>query len=520
MKAGLVAQTAVLAALTGIAASVSGRSTDGARGTGAPDGKLIYDKQCAVCHGPEGRGDGPAAYLLFPKPRNLTEGVFKIRSTPSGYPPTGADLLHTVSEGIPGSAMPAFAWLAEEERRAVVDYVRQLAGLAAEEESPVIEVPPEPPAMPEFLVWGKQVYDRMKCAECHGEEGYGDGPSARTLHDDWGYAAPPNNFRRGIFKGGGAPGDIYLRFTTGMDGTPMPSFEAVTTGEERWALAHYVRSLSGGRVARQPSTGTVIAGRIRGNVPGDPSDRRWNIAEPTRIPLMLLWQRQEATDEIAVRALHNGKEIALLLEWSDPDATGDFLRTEDFSDAAAVQLSPVPDPPLFAMGEAGAAVNIWYWRYDWQRDLDGFRDIEEAYPGMVADDHLFEGTRYPKSVRGPTHGPVMPAPSDDSLFLSGWAAGNPLSVPKRMSAVQDLIAEGFGTVRPRPGAEPTLAGRGVWFDGRWRVVFRRRLQPEPAEAVVLTPGSTAPIAFAVWDGAGGDRDGQKAVTTWYRLRLE
>ena len=44
-------------------------------------GQRLYDKQCAACHGSGGRGDGEAAYLLYPRPRDLVAGAFRLVST-------------------------------------------------------------------------------------------------------------------------------------------------------------------------------------------------------------------------------------------------------------------------------------------------------------------------------------------------------------------------------------------------------------------------------------------------------
>ena len=56
-------------------------------------GKTVYDDHCAECHGPAGRGDGPAAAFLAPRPRDFTSGKFKIRSTETGTLPTDDDLI-------------------------------------------------------------------------------------------------------------------------------------------------------------------------------------------------------------------------------------------------------------------------------------------------------------------------------------------------------------------------------------------------------------------------------------------
>src|SRR5262249_46634798 len=75
---------------------------------GASRGKQVYDKHCVECHGTDGKGDGPAAHLMIPRPRDFTRGRYKIRSTESGSPPTDDDLLRSVRQGLYASSMPAW----------------------------------------------------------------------------------------------------------------------------------------------------------------------------------------------------------------------------------------------------------------------------------------------------------------------------------------------------------------------------------------------------------------------------
>src|SRR5215831_11331448 len=89
-------------------------------------GRIVYEQHCAACHGPNGRGDGPAAVWLYPKPRHFNSGLFKIKSTPSGALPTDEDLFQTVTRGMPGSSMPSFSYLGEPERREAVQCVKYL----------------------------------------------------------------------------------------------------------------------------------------------------------------------------------------------------------------------------------------------------------------------------------------------------------------------------------------------------------------------------------------------------------
>ena len=74
----------------------------------AQDGVAIYRAKCATCHGEKGDGQGPASYLLYPRPRNFVVGSFRLRSTPSGKLPADADLVRTIARGIPGTSMPGW----------------------------------------------------------------------------------------------------------------------------------------------------------------------------------------------------------------------------------------------------------------------------------------------------------------------------------------------------------------------------------------------------------------------------
>src|SRR5437867_1477669 len=180
-------------------------------------GKLVYDQRCAACHGAKGQGDGSAAVWLYPKPRNFTSGLFKIKSTPSGSLPTDEDLFQTLTRGMPGSSMPSFTYLSEPQRRDAVQYAKHLAAYtdasgqrinffeeakAAGKLAPPIEVPPEPPVTVQALAEGQTWYNKLNCFTCHGLTGEGTGPSAPLLKDYWGFSLPPRDFNTGPFRGG------------------------------------------------------------------------------------------------------------------------------------------------------------------------------------------------------------------------------------------------------------------------------------------------------------------------------
>src|SRR2546429_4551216 len=108
----------------------------------------VYNHACAWCHGKDGRGDGPAAFsiakYLSPRPRDLTHGRFKLRSTPSGELPTDEDLLRTLEHGIPGY-MPSFRGLTAGERQLAVTALKRVYPPLANPAPPPRFLPQPPP---------------------------------------------------------------------------------------------------------------------------------------------------------------------------------------------------------------------------------------------------------------------------------------------------------------------------------------------------------------------------------------
>ncbi|HEV3416539.1 MAG TPA: cytochrome c [Pirellulales bacterium] len=93
--------------------------------TGSPKG--LFREHCVHCHGISGDGAGPTAAFLNPYPRDYREGWYKFKSTKREERPTTANLMRTLHEGIPGTAMPSFKLLPELDRDALVEYVRYLS---------------------------------------------------------------------------------------------------------------------------------------------------------------------------------------------------------------------------------------------------------------------------------------------------------------------------------------------------------------------------------------------------------
>lgn len=246
--------TAASAALVLLAGAVAGIAQSGVAQPGAAtpptDVKALYDTSCASCHGTDGRGNGPAADALNPKPRDFTRGTYKFRSTASGSLPSDGDLYRSIESGLPGTSM--LGWkgiLTEAQMRALVVYVKQFSPRFSTEQPSPVPASRAIASSAESIEKGRAAYEALACGACHGEAGTGADAVAGGLKDDWGHDVyAPHLTEPWTFRGGRSAADIYLRLTTGINGTPMPSFADTAKDDDLWHVANYVVSL-----ARKPA---------------------------------------------------------------------------------------------------------------------------------------------------------------------------------------------------------------------------------------------------------------------------
>lgn len=464
-------------------------------------GKAIYDERCWFCHGEEGDGEGPVGPYLWPRPRDFTMGSYKLRTTMSGELPLDEDLYRSISLGLAGSAMPAWeSVLSNEERWQVIAYIKSFAADLFEDEffdpyQAIAELGERPSGRAEDLIAaGERVYDENQCWECHGMLGRGDGSRVAELTDDWGYPIwPANLHERWKLKGGQTVEEIYLRFTTGLDGTPMPSFEATVTNEERWQLAYYIESLIPGD--GEPAASGIIRGRrVEGPLPDGPDASAWESASEVRVAMTgqatfaPRWQIPAVTD-VDVRVLFNDEDIALRLAWYDR-----------FADTASVDS-------LLALTEGYSADDTYPVLFpDGERVRGRFADAAEVmFPVHHQDDPVL-----PHFVYGNAGRPVD---------LWRWQAERQYG--SGGSAVVELRADGADEPPQVQGPDSQHAtGGGTWTDGRWSVVIRRPLRTEDTTGrVQLAVGQLVPVAFHVWDGANGETGLRMSLSSWIYLDL-
>ncbi len=193
-------------------------------------GAKTFARTCAACHGRRGQGDGSAAADLSPAPRDFTQGQYRFRTTPTGALPRPEDLEATIRAGLPGTAMPAFGdLLSPAELRDLVSFLYSLLP-PNRLEDPFPDAVPAPPAAAAAadggtIAQGRGLYLLLECWSCHGLDGTGRGRASATLQDETGRPIPPPDFRFSPLKRGREPEAIVRTLVTGLNGTPMPSYD-------------------------------------------------------------------------------------------------------------------------------------------------------------------------------------------------------------------------------------------------------------------------------------------------------
>ncbi len=499
------------------------------------EGKEVYEESCAHCHGIEGRGDGSAAENLLPRPRDFTRGLYKIRSTESGQLPTDQDLFDIITIGMPGSSMPGWETsLSANDRWEVVAYIKTFYDGFKESETPPRQISLEGkiPYSEDSVEIGKVLYTQFACFECHGNLGRGDGTSAPTLQDEWGFKSWPANLTQSWnYRGGNGIDDIYKRFIGGIAGSAMPMFEdpafgltieqskryneldskvEMTEAEEEeynqldekmgnayeildlmadgdateeqkqiydtamkafnvksWHLANYVKSLSPEKQPEPAIGKNVLRSQYTINELPEITDAAWESIESSYFPLVgqiIVEPRQfnPTIDSVNVKSFYNDTEVAFLFTWDDRTHNTEVEENEDigttFEDAIAIQF-PVKVPK-------------------------GPTD-EKPY--------FLWGGRKP-------------------VYLWQWKASD-------ADKVTELTAKGINNAEAQE-VQGDIQAKSEYTDGQYKLWVKRALKTDDKKDLQLESGVFVPIAFSAWDGANGDVDTKRVISSWYSFVLE
>ena len=487
-------------------------------------GKRVYFTKCVWCHGVDGGGDGPSADRLWPRPRNFNQGTFKIRHTASGeLPLPQMDLFQTVTHGLPGSAMPSWEGiLSEDQRRQVIAFVTSQLVKDRKFDDKDTEtftvlqldsLKPIPPSK-ESLEKGAQLVVDKKCIECHGVEGHGDG-NAFNLKDDWGFPIQPASWHkcwnfRGSRQDPYNVKNIFRTFSTGVNGTPMPSFADNTTIEERWHIANFVQSLCE-RDAKgnpleidpltdKPKTNFVIrSGPIEGEIPADPENELWQKRERRIVALggQITHKPRNFVnrlDDVWVKSIYNEKSIAFLFQWEDRSksvAQGKrpFQPTQVNLDEYGIK----EQPPKTGEPDSIAAKQNNYTVYNDAFAVE-FPVKWQELPPPEKPRFLWGDQKYP-------------------VDIVKWEADGSLRAFTGTGWDQDFEErDDF--------AEKMKLLKAEWKDGLWTLMIQRPLKGDYDEDTYFEMGKYIPTVFFAWDGHNGDVGRKLAVSAFYYTILE
>ncbi len=475
-------------------------------------GKKLYLKYCSQCHGEKGDGEGYASPHLNPRPRNFTTGKFKIRTTPNGALPTHQDIVNVIRRGMPYTSMPAWPGLSDQQVTDLAYFITTLSPDFSNKENvpKPVDLPSAPSSSKESVELGKKLYVDTGCVRCHGNLGRGDGPSAPTLKDDWGYSIRAADLAQSwTFRGGSSREDIFRTMSTGLNGTPMPSFSDSLTPEQRWAITDFIVSLSG---THGPGyTNLVIAKHVEETIDLAKGTKSFESATPARFPIVgQIMEPGRAfhppATSVIVQAIYDAESIALLVRWHDQSA--DKTGTNGLSlpvppeeeEEPAAGAEPAGGSPFGDEEVAPSAPQ--------QAEADPFAEAEApaAKPSEFSDAVAIQlPSQTPTSARKPyfIFGDVQ---NSVDLWFFDLARPAPLQFTGRGSS--DLAPNDTGDI----------TGVASYHEGEWSVIFKRPRRVN--SGAPFLPGEFLPVAFSVWDGFSRERGNRRGLTIWYSIYVE
>ncbi len=489
-------------------------------------GKQLYLKFCAQCHNENGDGEGYAAPHLRPRPRNFTTGKFKVRTTANGALPTHQDLVNIIRRGMPDTSMPAWPDLSDEEVSDLAYFITTFSPeFSKPENAPQpVELPSAPKATNESIELGRKLYEENGCVRCHGTLGRGDGASAPTLKDDWGYPIRATNLAQSwTFRGGSSREDIFRTMSTGLNGTPMPSFLDALTPEQRWSITDFISALSG---IKGPGYSNLVAARhVKEPIDLAKGAASFASAPVARFPIVgQIMEPGRAfhppATSVTVQAIYDAESIALLVRWHDMSAQKTGKNGPSLPVPPEEEEEPAVGAAAGGTGGAGADGSTGSVFGDAEvaptpagqaqpPAADPFAEAEAAPADQPSEFSDAVSIQIPSQVPADARKPYFifgDAQNSVDLWFFDLARPDPLQFTGR----------GSGDVAPNDTGD--LTGVASYDQGEWSVIFKRPRRA--ASGAPFSPGEFMPVAFSVWDGFSRERGNRRGLTLWYALYVE
>ena len=499
------------------------------------DGKKLYEKHCNQCHGDKGDGLGPSAQYFKPAPRDFTRGKYKVRSTASGELPLDSDIENAIVLGLAFhsegayTVMPPWPNLNKEQVMNLVYYLKSFAPDFADPEynnPKVIEIPEPLAFTTESINRGREVFEANECIKCHGEQGRGDGRSAPTLKDDWGFHIRAADLtKKWTFRGGNSATEIFRTISTGFNGTPMPAYADSTSVEDRLHLANYILSLSTREAPdyNKPDKPIIVSPNKDAIELGEDIEAARKLFEnaPTAY-IPIVGQVIEpgrsfypGVREIEVRAIHHGDEIAVLIEWHDLSAetsgtNGLDLEVPLFEPKALVAQESDENSDPFAEEEDPFAE---------EESEDPFAEEEDPF----AEEEPGAATATSSSTYSDAIAVQIPielaADSFEKPYLVFGDSKRPVELWFADLAQQEAsVFTGKGSDNIKKDEKKSINAISGFNQGRWSTVFKRSRSIE--NGVSFDEGTFVPVGFSVWDGFEEERGNKRGMTSWFNFYIE